>query len=189
MSIGHYVYSHCTPDGVPFYVGKGTGPRSHALTVSRNKEHQAIVAKYGVGNIQVFVSPMMSEYAALQYEKWLILHLRTQGIALVNQTAGGQGSSGYRHTSESKQKLSAMHKGKKISTAHKKAISTAASSYSALPEVRAARVERMKELNQRWWADTDYRAKKTEEARIRQVHLNRSLPRINGKNTSPQRSG
>ena len=38
----HYVYIHSSPDGVPFYVGKGTGKRASQLRSASTKAWHAL---------------------------------------------------------------------------------------------------------------------------------------------------
>jgi hypothetical protein len=49
----------------------------------------------------------------IEAERWWIWHLRREGNRLTNMTAGGDGTWGYRHSPESKQKMSVIAKGKK----------------------------------------------------------------------------
>lgn len=107
-----YTYLHCKPDGTPFYVGKGYGNRCSKFKC-RNLHHKNIVSKYGVNNIEIYVFNRDSEKHALDTEiKW-IKQLRMDGYVLVNQTDGGDGSTGYKASDETKAKLSAIHKGNK----------------------------------------------------------------------------
>jgi len=96
-----YTYLQCKPDGTPFYVGKGHGRRSHSFKkADRNTHHNNIIAKYGKHNIQIFVFPCDSEDQAFSDEIQQIAQLRREGYILVNQTAGGDGFCGGRHSAE-----------------------------------------------------------------------------------------
>jgi hypothetical protein len=87
-----YVYLHCRPDGSPFYVGKGSGKRSHIFANSkRSQHHQNIVAKHGKNNIEVLVFPRESEAQALADEIQWIRTLREAGYELANLCDGGEG--------------------------------------------------------------------------------------------------
>ena len=62
-----YTYLHCKPDGYPFYIGKGTGKRAHEFR-RRNNRHMKTIAKYGKGNIKVFIFNCNSEKEAFKDE-------------------------------------------------------------------------------------------------------------------------
>lgn len=103
-----YVYLHFTPNGDPFYVGKGSGLRSHDLN-GRNKYHKRIVKKYG---IEILVFQRDSEQDAFNTEITWIKVLRDAGYKLCNCTDGGEGVSGYEHSIETKKLLSDIGMGK-----------------------------------------------------------------------------
>ena len=105
-----YTYLHCKPDGIPFYVGKGYGNRSHNLINSRNPHHKNIVAKYGKENILVYVFECESEEQAFVDEITQIAHLKCEGFELVNMTDGGEGASGTNVTLETRNKMSIKSK-------------------------------------------------------------------------------
>ena len=100
-----YAYIHCRPDGSPFYVGKGKGERCYDLK-GRAQYHQRVINKHGVENVLVGRMDCSSESIAFDLEVGLIKCFRRMGVELTNQTAGGEGVSGYIHTQESKDKLS-----------------------------------------------------------------------------------
>jgi hypothetical protein len=134
-----YTYSHATPQGQLFYIGKGQGKRAHQLKY-RNDKWKKIVAKYGKPTVQV-LADWKTEAEALDHEMFLIQCFKDMGYELANLTVGGEGTSGYKHTPEQieknrlaklgstpwnkgissglkhteefKQKLSAVHKGNK----------------------------------------------------------------------------
>lgn len=108
----YYTYVHCKPDWTPFYVGKGCGKRSHVFNATRNQHHKNIVAKYGRENIIIVVFPCSTDDQAKYDEVQLIKHLRGAGYDLCNQTAGGEGAQGYKHTAESLALMSKLKKGK-----------------------------------------------------------------------------
>lgn len=118
-----YVYLHCVPNGDPFYVGKGQGKRSHNLT-HRSAYHKSVSAKYGV---EILVFPRSTEKEAIADEIRWIKTLREAGMRLVNLTDGGDGTSGWIPSQETREKLSAANKGRvitpewreKMSKAHK----------------------------------------------------------------------
>jgi hypothetical protein len=122
-----YTYFHSKPGELNinniFYVGKGTGRRAYELGVSysRNQHHKNTVSKYGKENILVSKIECSSEQIALDLEKGLIKLLRRQGVKLVNQTEGGDGSPGFSrpHTDKEKEKLKLAALGNKHALGNK----------------------------------------------------------------------
>lgn len=110
-----YTYLHCRPDGVPFYVGKGQGSRSHVFDVGRNRYHKNIVSKHGAENIRVFVFDCESEEEAFADEMQWIAQLRADGLTLANQTNGGDGPAGRIASAETRTLISAAQIGRKRS--------------------------------------------------------------------------
>lgn len=78
---------------------------------------------YGKENIGVFVFSCDSEQTALSDERLHIERLRAEGYNLANATIGGEGVTGLRHTAESKEKMAAAKRGKRLSEAHRAALS------------------------------------------------------------------
>jgi len=124
-----YTYLHCKPDGTPFYVGKGCcsingRERSHHFK-NRGEYHNRVTKKYGKENILVFVFPCGSEAQALSDERQQIAQLRSEGYKLCNHTDGGEGLKGFKHSDETRAKISAAAKNisdetrKKMSISHK----------------------------------------------------------------------
>ena len=123
MTLHFYTYIHCrASDGLVFYVGKGAKNRSHS-TQNRNKHWHNTVAKHGV--VIEVVAYWFSEEAAFDHEKGLIAEYRKLGFPLCNQTDGGEGVSGVVHSAESRAKMSAAQKGKKLSAEHRAKVSAA----------------------------------------------------------------
>jgi group I intron endonuclease len=58
-------------------------------------------------------------------ERTCIAEAKAKGLDLLNGTSGGQGIPGMKHGPEARAKMSAAHKGKTITEAHRKAISAA----------------------------------------------------------------
>lgn len=107
-----YVYVHMKPDLTPFYVGKGTGKRAWNLT-HRNPWHGSIVKKYGAKNILVEVQACRTEEEAFFRERAAIGALRANGGALCNVTDGGEGTSGWHHSLETKLKIRTANSGRR----------------------------------------------------------------------------
>lgn len=101
-----FVYVDCKPDGTPFYVGKGSYARLNDKR-KRNKHHTNICAKYP--NWYRGIAFMGNEQNAFAKEIELIAKYKS---SLVNQTDGGQGSSGLPRTFEWKSKIALSVKSK-----------------------------------------------------------------------------
>jgi len=84
------------------------------------------IVKYGKQNIQVFIFDCESECQAFSDEIQQIKQLRDEGLPLVNQTYGGDGTSGYTPTKEQIAKRVESRKGYKNSEETKKKMSIAA---------------------------------------------------------------
>ena len=103
-----YAYVHCRPDGSVFYVGKGDEKRSRYIPRKHNDRHNKTVAKYGRENILLGRMECSTSEIACDLEVGLIKRLRAMGVDLANCTSGGE--SGFFHTTESREKLSASLK-------------------------------------------------------------------------------
>lgn len=135
----YYVYAHIDPITYKIrYIGKGSGKRAFKFTNrSRNKlSHYRNwtnkLKKLELKPIVFKIVENLTEVEALNLEKKIITAFKNNNIKLINYTMGGDGISGYRHTKESKLKMSISRKGKisplknrKISEAHKQNISKA----------------------------------------------------------------
>ena len=141
----YFSYVHARPDTVNqsgiFYVGKGKLSRSFDLG-ERNRYHGFVINKYGKENILIGSIPCSSEEIAFDLEVGLIKCLRRNNVQLTNQTDGGDGSSGYKFSEESKQKMS-----------------ESARLLGARPDVKKSKSEKMKVINVVRWSDPEYRLK------------------------------
>src|SRR5882672_3033693 len=107
----YYVYIHVKPNGEVFYVGKGCGRRAFESTRGRRSIHWIRVKnKYGFKVI--IVGYYDTEEEALEEEIKLIAEYRSLGIELINETNGGDGTSGHKHSKETKLKQSKARIGK-----------------------------------------------------------------------------
>lgn len=110
MNKKYYVYTHSRNDTNDyFYVGKGIGKRAWSKYARNNLWHK-IVKKHGY-TVRV-EGHFDNEEDAFWYEKYLINVFRSRGYELANFTDGGDGVSGYKHTDETKKKLSEISKQK-----------------------------------------------------------------------------
>lgn len=118
-----YTYIHRRADDKKvFYIGKGKGDRCKSER-NRNAHWHRIVSKHGL--LVEIVARWESEDDAFAHEKLLIASHRKEGVELCNYTDGGDGPSGYKHTDETRSKLSSMQIGKIISPEHRLKLSIA----------------------------------------------------------------
>lgn len=120
-----YTYVHIRNDNNKvFYVGKGKGRRVLGKT-SRNRWWKNIADKHGFHAEILFIH--YDETSSFKAEEFFIKSFREQGYDLVNQTDGGEGASGYKHTDEVKLKMRANNLGKTLTEEHKLKISNSLS--------------------------------------------------------------
>lgn len=119
-----YAYIHCRPDGSPFYVGKGKDRRCYEMR-GRSSHHQNVINKYGANNILVGKLECSSENIAFDLEKGLIKCHRRMEVELTNKTDGGDGVSGLVHTSETKEKISALFDDLAYAERHRESVKAA----------------------------------------------------------------
>lgn len=120
-----YVYVHSRlVTGEPFYVGKGSGTRSHD-NVRRNSFWKRIVDKDGGRHLN-YIAKNINEELAFLIEEEMIDKYRKLKVLLANFTDGGEGMSGYRFTEDQRARRSELKKGNKNNLGRK-----------ATPETRA----------------------------------------------------
>jgi group I intron endonuclease len=110
-----YVYEHIRPDtGAVFYVGKGCGRR--AIISSKRSQHwQNVVNKAGGRDVRYLAENLPEELAFLCEQEAIDQYQRI-GVKLINRTGGGEGSSGFMHTEQTRQKMSESRMGEKNPT-------------------------------------------------------------------------
>jgi len=98
----YYTYIHRKEDtNEIFYVGKGMCKRNRANShFNRNKHWENTVKKHGL-RVEI-VASWKNESDAFLHEKFLISCFLDMGLKLTNQTSGGDGASGYKHTEQYK---------------------------------------------------------------------------------------
>lgn len=127
-----YVYAHFRPDtGKLFYIGKGKGRRAWDRS-SRNRHWKHIVARHG-RNVRI-IRDGLAEQEALDIEARLIAH-RT---GLATYTSGGGGISGFRHSDQTKRKMSERMTGKALSDQARQRMSATIRSRPDLLALRSA---------------------------------------------------
>lgn len=125
MKNDFYVYALFRETGQPFYIGKGRGKRwrmheQEADSRVHNPHKSAIIRNMLAGGWteipKVKLAQNLSNEQARAYEiAWIAaLGRRPRGL-LANKTDGGEGTVGYRFTSEQRAKLSAIFTGRKAS--------------------------------------------------------------------------
>jgi monoamine oxidase len=98
----YYTYLHRKKDtNEIFYVGKGICKRKRANShANRNQHWKNTVTKHGL--LVEIVASWKNEKDAFLHEKFLIACFLEMGIKLTNQTSGGDGTSGWKHTEQYK---------------------------------------------------------------------------------------
>ena len=111
-----YVYVIFRPNGVPCYVGKGSGKRDgkHETYKSHNPHLNAIISQANGTLPCVRIREYMKESDAFQLERLLISTIgrEVSGGPLVNLTDGGEGGSGAVRSAETLRLMSKVQQGK-----------------------------------------------------------------------------
>lgn len=119
-----YVYEHRkATTGDAFYVGKGSLKRAWAQS-NRSAWWKRIAAKHGV--VVRIIQDGLQEWAAHELEVGMIvLHGRADESRgpLINMTDGGDGTSGWKPTPETIQRISESNKGRKLTPEQRAAAS------------------------------------------------------------------
>lgn len=117
----YYIYRYLTKDTYEiFYAGKGHGNRAEDF-YHHNDECKEIIARQGV--IVEYIFKYMTELEAFETEIKFITFYKSKGLCKANKTLGGDGLSGYKFSKESKEKMSAIKKGRRWTKRHKENIS------------------------------------------------------------------
>ena len=133
----YYVYKHIRLDNnTCFYIGKGKNGRKDVP--NRNPTHDSICDRHGY-KVVIFKNKLNEAEAFKLEEDMINCYVFKMGYGicikgymnkknnrfLTNRTFGGEGSSGFKFSEESKIKMSEKKKGKKNSEEHNKNISEA----------------------------------------------------------------
>ena len=105
----YFIYAYLRENGTPYYVGKGKGSRHKA---SGHKSHNVKVPEE---HLIVIMERGLTEVGALALERFYIRWYgrKDNGGILINRTDGGDGTSGWNHKDETKQKIASFQKGRK----------------------------------------------------------------------------
>jgi hypothetical protein len=109
-----YTYTHSTPHGKVFYVGKGTKDRAFSKS-DRSIAWRNAVEKFG-GYGSLIAAEWKTEEEAFYHEKFLISCFKDLQHPLVNVTSGGRGPNDYCVSEEVRIKKSLKQTGYKHKT-------------------------------------------------------------------------
>ena len=104
-----YTYTHATPDGDVFYVGKGIGHRVYSMRDRSWLWRDRFNRLDGI--IMKIVARFETEQEAFDHERKLIEIYTAQGFNLVNLTEGGEGVRGYKQSPELRRRRSEKMRG------------------------------------------------------------------------------
>jgi hypothetical protein len=105
----YYTYAYLREDRTPYYIGKGKGDRAYKRSkndIKPPKDKSRII----------LLKQNLSEEEAFQHEKYMISVFGRKDLGngiLCNRTSGGDGSSGWIATPETRKKMSESRKGRK----------------------------------------------------------------------------
>jgi len=104
-----YTYSHSSPEGKVFYIGKGVDKRAYAFS-DRSQNWKIAVIQHSGLKIDILAN-WETEAEAYEHEKFLIQCFKDMGHSLVNLTGGGKGPYQIVHSAESNKSRSEKCKG------------------------------------------------------------------------------
>ena len=103
----YYTYAYLREDKTPYYIGKGKGNRAY-------KKHRKGIGVPKDKSRIIFLKQNLTEEQAFRHEIYMIAVFGRKDLGngiLHNRTDGGEGSSGWVPSEETKRKLSEAHKG------------------------------------------------------------------------------
>ena len=177
MSLGIYCYIDTKDDSI-VYVGKD----SNIDKERRNKEHYQS-SKYNNQQINRILQNNPNRYT-YQVLAWNVTDQDTLNALEIsyicnlkpkfNFTAGGDGMIGYKHSNESKQKMSDSHKGKKLSNEHKQKISNGNRGKKVSEETK----KKLSDNNARYWLGKtrSFKTRKKMSENSAKIWQGKSLP-------------
>jgi len=142
MQNNFYVYEHIRKDTKSvFYVGKGRGKRIRD-TSKRSDWWKKIVAKCGVS--VRFVAGALDEELAFLVEVERIDQLKRIGVSLCNLTSGGEGASGAVRSAETKERMGAWQRGRKLPAGTKEKLSQARKQFTGWSHQKSTKAKMSK---------------------------------------------
>ena len=106
----YYTYTHATPDGVVFYIGKGKKSRAYSQSDRTIAWREKVRENAGI-NIKI-IKCFETEKEAYDHEMQLIKEYKDLGFDLLNATDGGKGPNGAYMSEETKEKIRLKNKGR-----------------------------------------------------------------------------
>jgi hypothetical protein len=167
MENNYYIYRYIRLDtNTPFYIGKGKNNRAFEL-YNRNQYfkniHNSIPTK-----VEVFIQNL-KENQAFNKEIEFIKLYKSMGYCEANLTDGGEGTSGWAPSEETKRRISKAHKGKIISEAQREKLRLANLGKKQSEETKAKRSAALKGKPQHSEASKENLRNKIDHSKVHSI--------------------